>query len=116
MKRSTFIKNFSLLLAGTAIAPSVLAEVMSAAPKYLPVNEWKIDIKTKTISYIGDGDVTGKGVSLESLYTFLKEGWEEGNYLAKFPFPLAVNKPTIIPNSDPDIGWGRCGTVKLINV
>jgi hypothetical protein len=55
-------------------------------------NIW-IDTATKQIYLKEYGDLTTDGVTLQCLYSFLKEEWKNDDTLIKFPFPMVAITP-----------------------
>jgi len=55
-------------------------------------NIW-IDISTRAISLDTYGSLTTDGVSIQALYSYLKEEWKTDSDLIKFPFPMVAITP-----------------------
>ena len=55
-------------------------------------NIW-IDTATKQIYLKEYGDLSTDGVTLQCLYSFLKEEWKNDNTLIKYPFPMVAITP-----------------------
>ena len=55
--------------------------------------EVTIDTSAKTIKLSEAGNLTTDGVTLQCLYSFLKEEWKADNTLIPFPFPMTAITP-----------------------
>ena len=55
-------------------------------------NVW-IDTDTKQIYLAEYGSLTSDGVTVQCLYSYLKEEWKNDNTLIKFPFPMVAITP-----------------------
>lgn len=52
-----------------------------------------IDTAGSTIQLVKAGNLSDDGVTLQALYSFLKEEWKSDNNLIKFPFPMEAITP-----------------------
>jgi hypothetical protein len=55
-------------------------------------NIW-IDTAAKEISLASFGDLSDDGVTIQALYSYLKEEWKSDNELIKYPFPMVAITP-----------------------
>jgi len=55
--------------------------------------EVTIDTAAKTITLNEAGNLSSDGVTLQALYSFLKEEWKNDNALIPFPFPMVAITP-----------------------
>ena len=74
------------------IDPDYLVRSSSKANLGSDGNIW-IDTDTKQIYLKEYGQLTTDGVTLQCLYSFLKEEWKNDNTLIKYPFPMVAITP-----------------------
>ena len=74
------------------IDPDSLVRASSLANVGTDGNIW-IDTPTTTITLGAYGDLSADGVTIQALYSYLKEEWKSDPSLIKFPFPMVAITP-----------------------
>lgn len=74
------------------VDPDLLVRSSTKANLGTDGNIW-IDTATQQIYLAEYGDLSSDGVSLQCLYSFLKEEWKNDNTLIKYPFPMVAITP-----------------------
>ena len=84
--------------------------------------EVTIDTAAKTITLNEAGNLSSDGVTLQALYSFLKEEWKNDNALIPFPFPMVAITPEQfefvsdwVPAGDPTRKLIRTGGWREVN-
>jgi len=72
--------------------PDLLVRASAKAELGNDGNIW-IDAGTKTITLGIYGDLTTDGVTIQALYSYLKEEWKDDDELIKYPFPMLAITP-----------------------